>query len=98
MTIQSCVIVLYAARDLRPDGIQGREDCPALRAFPLLALRRSLSKQSGSMIVVHRKSRSELTTAALARGIEAFDLERFIQDLVRGRSASELRKSPARRN
>ena len=51
-------------------------------ANPLLALRRALLKQSGRLIIVHRKSRSQLQTAAIARGVEAIDVERFIQELV----------------
>jgi len=54
-------------------------------AAPLLSLRRALARRSGRMIVVHRKSRSQLPTAAIARGVEAFDVERFIQQLGRSR-------------
>jgi predicted AAA+ superfamily ATPase len=52
-------------------------------ASPLLSLRRALAKRSVRLIVVHRKSRSQLTTAAIARGVEALDAERFIQELGR---------------
>ncbi len=52
-------------------------------ASPLLSLRRALAKRSVRLIVVHRKSRSQLTTAAIARGVEALDVERFIQELGR---------------
>jgi len=52
-------------------------------ASPLLSLHRALAKRSVRLIVVHRKSRSQLTTAAIARGVEAFDVERFIQELGR---------------
>jgi uncharacterized protein len=52
-------------------------------ASPLLSLRRALAKRSVRLIVVHRKSRSRLTTTAIARGVEAFDAERFIQELGR---------------
>lgn len=54
-------------------------------AAPLLSLRRALAKRSGRLIVVHRKSRSQLPTAAIARGVEALDVERFIQELGRTR-------------
>ena len=54
-------------------------------ASPLLSLRRALLKRSGRSIVVHRKSRSQLSTAALARGVEALDVERFVQELVDSR-------------
>jgi len=34
---------------------------------------------------VHRKSRSQLPTAAIARGVEALDVERFVQELAGSR-------------
>jgi uncharacterized protein len=34
------------------------------------------------LIVVHRKSRSQLQTAAIAPGVEALDVERFVQELA----------------
>jgi predicted AAA+ superfamily ATPase len=51
-------------------------------ANPLLALRRALLKRSGRLIIVHRKSRSQLQTAAIARGVEALDVERFVQEFI----------------
>jgi hypothetical protein len=53
---------------------------PAM-ASPLLSLRRSLPDQSARLVVVHRKSRSEPTTAALTPGVEALDVENFVADL-----------------
>jgi predicted AAA+ superfamily ATPase len=50
-------------------------------ADPLLSMRRALARGSGRLIVVHRKSRSQLPTAAIALGVEALDVERFIQEL-----------------
>ncbi len=55
---------------------------PAMVA-PLLSLRRSLKKQSARLIVVHRASRSQLSTAAIAQGAEAIDLDRFVRELNR---------------
>jgi predicted AAA+ superfamily ATPase len=55
---------------------------PAM-ASPLLSLRRSLPKRSARLIVVHRKSPSQLTTAALTTGVEALDVERFVVELNR---------------
>jgi predicted AAA+ superfamily ATPase len=51
-------------------------------ASPLLSLGRALLKRSERSIVVHRKSRSQLPTAAIARGVEALDVEGFIRELV----------------
>ncbi len=54
-------------------------------AAPLLSLRRALARRSGRSIIVHRESRSQLSTAAIARGVEALDVERFIRELGRSR-------------
>jgi predicted AAA+ superfamily ATPase len=56
---------------------------PAMAA-PLLSLRRALGERSKRMIIVHRKSRSPLVTAAVARGVEGLDMERFVANLIRG--------------
>jgi len=52
-------------------------------AAPLLSLRRSLKKQSARLVVVHRASRSQPSTAAIAPGTEAIDLDRFVRELSR---------------
>ena len=57
---------------------------PAM-ASPLISLRRSLPQGSVRLIVVHRKSRSQLTTAALAPGAQALDMERFAVELNRAK-------------
>lgn len=54
---------------------------PAMAA-PLLSLQRSMRKRPSRAIVVHRKSRSEVTTSALAPGVAAYDVERFVQELT----------------
>lgn len=54
---------------------------PAMAA-PLLSLQRSMQKRPSRAIVVHRKSRSEVTTSALAPGVAAYDVERFVQELT----------------
>jgi uncharacterized protein len=58
----------------------GKTVLPSM-ASPLISLRRALLKRSGRLIVVHRKSRSPLATAAIARGVEALEVGRFIQEL-----------------
>jgi predicted AAA+ superfamily ATPase len=50
-------------------------------AAPLLSMARASTKELGRLIVVHRKSRAQLPTKAIARGVEALDLERFIKEL-----------------
>jgi uncharacterized protein len=54
-------------------------------ASPLTSLQRALQKRSGRLIVVHRRSRSQVPTAALAWGVEALDVEQFVQELIRER-------------
>jgi len=62
----------------------GKTVRPAMAA-PLLALRRTMEKRSTRLIVVHRKSRSAQATSAVARGVEAIELERFVATLTAGR-------------
>jgi uncharacterized protein len=52
----------------------GKTVYPAMAAS-LLALRRALGKKSNRLIVVHRNSRSSISTSAVAGGVEALDLE-----------------------
>ena len=59
----------------------GKTVLPAMAA-PLLALRRTLEKRSTRLIVVHGKSRSAKPTRAVASGVEALDLERFVAGLT----------------
>ena len=61
----------------------GKTVCPAMAA-PLLALRRTMEKRSTRLIVVYGKSRSAQATRAVARGVEAIELERFIASLTAG--------------
>jgi predicted AAA+ superfamily ATPase len=53
-------------------------------AGPLLSLRRALGKRSRRLIIVHRRPRSSPATAAVASGVEALDLERFVASLTHG--------------
>jgi uncharacterized protein len=52
-------------------------------ASPLTSLQRALQKQAGRLIVVHRKSRLQVPTGAIARGVEALALEQFVGQLLR---------------
>ncbi|MFZ0861294.1 MAG: ATP-binding protein [Candidatus Sulfotelmatobacter sp.] len=51
-------------------------------ASPLLSLRRTLPERFGRLIVVNRKSREQIPTTAIAHGVEALDVERFVQELA----------------
>jgi predicted AAA+ superfamily ATPase len=53
-------------------------------ADPLLSLRRTLGKRSTRLTIVHGTSRSAPATRAVAGGVEAIDLERFVADLTGG--------------
>lgn len=59
-----------ASKTVRPD-----------MAAPLLSLSRSLPKPAGRMMVIHRRPQAHLPTIAVARGIEAFDIEQFVGEL-----------------
>jgi uncharacterized protein len=61
----------------------GKTVRPAMAA-PLLALRRTMEKRSTRLIVVHGKSRSAQATRAVASGVEAIELERFVESLTVG--------------
>ena len=61
----------------------GKTVRPAMAA-PLLALRRTMKKRSTRLIVVYGKSRSAQATSAVARGVEAIELERFVASLTDG--------------
>jgi predicted AAA+ superfamily ATPase len=58
----------------------GKTVRPAM-AGPLLALRRTLEDRPARLIVVHGKSRSAQATTAVASGVEALELERFVASL-----------------
>ena len=47
----------------------------------LTSLQRASQKRSGRLLVVHRKSRSQTPTTAIARGVEALDVEQFVGEL-----------------
>src|SRR6266403_1306822 len=61
----------------------GKTVRPAM-ATPLLALHRTMEKRSTRLIVVYGKSRSAQATSAVARGVEAIELERFVASLTAG--------------
>jgi predicted AAA+ superfamily ATPase len=47
-------------------------------AAPILSLRRAMPQPPARMIVVHRKARTETLTSALTPGVEALDVEQFV--------------------
>ena len=54
-------------------------------ASPLLSLQRAAPNRAERLLVVHRKSRSQPDTTAIARGAEAIDVERLVRELNRGK-------------
>jgi len=50
-------------------------------ASPLTSLQRALQKRAERLIVVHRKSRLQVPTAAIAKGVEALDVGQFVGEL-----------------
>src|SRR6266849_6642622 len=51
-------------------------------ASSLTSLHRASPKRSERLLVVHRKSASQLPTAAIAKGVEALDVEQFVGELL----------------
>jgi len=80
----------------RPDAGLWLVECKAGKtirsamAAPLLSLRRALGKRSKRLVIVHRKSLSTPATAAVANGVQALDLERFIAEFTRGHLLAPL--------
>jgi len=62
----------------------GKTIRPAMAA-PLLSLRRALGKRSRRVIIVYRKSHGSPSTVAVAPGVEALDVKRFVSELTLGR-------------
>lgn len=52
-------------------------------AGPLISLKRALGERAKRSIVVHRKSGAAVSTAAIAPGVEALDVERLVAGLGR---------------
>ena len=71
----------------RPNASLWLVECKAAKtvwptmASTLLSLRRASHKRSTRLLVVHRRSRSQLATATLAPGVEVLDVERFVAQL-----------------
>ena len=54
-------------------------------AAPLLSLQRALGKKSSRLIVVHRKTHRSPVTSAIARDVDALDVEHFVKELTEPR-------------
>jgi predicted AAA+ superfamily ATPase len=54
-------------------------------AAPMTSLQRAAQNRTDRLIVVHRKSQGQLSTPAIAKGVEALDVEEFVQELIRAK-------------
>lgn len=63
-----------------------RSERPDHCCSPLLSLRHSLGKRAERLILGNQKSRSTPATAAVARGAEAHDCERFVAEFAHSHS------------
>jgi hypothetical protein len=53
---------------------------PAMAA-PLLSLQKALGDRAKRLTVVHRKSTAGVSTSAIAKGVEALDIDQFVTGL-----------------
>ncbi len=54
-------------------------------AGPLKSLQSAAMKQTARMLIVHRKSRSQIPITSVTKGVEALDFEEFVNELARTR-------------
>ena len=54
-------------------------------AAPMSSLQRAARNRADRLIVVHRKSQSQISTPAIAKGVEALDVEEFVDELNRAK-------------
>ena len=57
---------------------------PAM-AGPLKSLQSVAMKQTARMLIIHRKSRSQIPITSVTKGVEAVDFEDFVNQLARTR-------------
>ena len=68
------------------DRSKGREDRPAGDGRSLAVIAACSRKKSSRRIVVHRKTLRSPVTSAIARDVDALDVEHFVKELTPGRS------------
>ncbi len=54
-------------------------------AAPMTSLQRVARNRTDRLMVVHRKSQSQISTPAIAKGVEAVDVEEFVHELIRAK-------------
>ncbi len=64
-------------------AVVGPEAKVLLNVRPAMASSLTALQRSERLIVIHQRSRSQVPTAAIARGVEALDVEQFVGELAR---------------
>ena len=68
--------------ELWPIEVKASKTVRPTMAGPLLSLQRAMSSRAKRLILVHQKSNTAVSTAAIAPGVEALDLGQLVQELA----------------
>lgn len=68
--------------ELWPIEVKASKTVRPNMAGPLLSLQRAMGSRAKRLIIVHQKSNSAVSTAAIAPGVEALDLGQLVQKLA----------------
>ncbi len=68
--------------ELWPIEVKASKTVRPAMAGPLLSLQRAMGGRAKRLILVHQRSKSEVSTAAIAPGVEALDLGQLVRELV----------------
>lgn len=68
--------------ELWPIEVKASKTVRPTMAGPLLSLQRAMGSRAKRLILVHQRSNSEVSTAAIAPGVEALDLGQLVRELA----------------
>ena len=68
--------------ELWPIEVKASKTVRPAMAGPLLSLQRAMGGRAKRLILVHQRSKSEVSTAAIAPGVEALDLGQLVRELA----------------
>jgi uncharacterized protein len=68
--------------ELWPIEVKASKTVRPTMAGPLLSLQRAMDSRAKRLILVHQRSNSEISTAAIAPGVEALDLGQLVRELA----------------
>jgi uncharacterized protein len=68
--------------ELWPIEVKASKTVGPAMTGPLLSLQRAMGSRAKRLILVHQKSKSEVSTAAIAPGVEALDLGQLVRELA----------------